>query len=183
MVAVKVQHPYVYGNSKVDIKTMEMLVKVVSWIFPEFKFQWLVDETKKNLPQELDFYNEGKNAEKIQTLLKDFKWLKVPEIYWDLSTKRILTMEFVEGGQVNDLEYIAKHKIDPLDITKKLSRLYSQMIFVEGFVHSDPHPGNILVKKNDQGNVDIILLDHGLYAVSKKLFLNFRLELFEAPRK
>lgn len=65
IVAVKVQHPYVKGNSKVDMKTMEILVKIMSIIFPDFKIQWLVDESKKNLPIELDFLNEGKNAEKV----------------------------------------------------------------------------------------------------------------------
>lgn len=64
-VAVKVQHPYVMGNSKVDMKTMEYLCKIMSIVFPDFKMQWLVDESKKNLPIELDFLNEGRNAEKV----------------------------------------------------------------------------------------------------------------------
>lgn len=64
-VAVKIQHPYVKGNSRVDMKTMEILCKIMSWAFPDFKMQWLVEETKKNLPIELDFINEGKNAEKV----------------------------------------------------------------------------------------------------------------------
>lgn len=76
-------------------------------------------------------------------------------------------MEYVEGGQINDLPYIQANKIDPFDISHKLGCLYSQMIFGEGFVHSDPHPGNILVKKNAKTNkAEVILLDHGLYAVS-----------------
>jgi aarF domain-containing kinase len=75
-------------------------------------------------------------------------------------------MEYVEGGQVNDLAYIRMNSIDPYEVADKLSQLYSQMIFIHGFVHSDPHPGNILVKKTPTGGVDIILLDHGLYAVS-----------------
>lgn len=64
-VAVKVQHPYVKGNSIVDMKTMEILCKLMSLVFPDFKMQWLVDESKKNLPIELDFLNEGRNAEKV----------------------------------------------------------------------------------------------------------------------
>lgn len=64
-VAVKVQHHYVRGNAKVDIVTMEYCVKIMSWIFPDFKFQWLVDESKKNLPVELDFMQEGRNTEKV----------------------------------------------------------------------------------------------------------------------
>ena len=64
-VAVKVQHSYVRGNSRVDMKTMEILCKIMGWVFPDFKFQWLVEESKKNLPIELDFLHEGKNAERV----------------------------------------------------------------------------------------------------------------------
>ncbi|KAF7284228.1 hypothetical protein GWI33_022380 [Rhynchophorus ferrugineus] len=170
VVAVKVQHPYVQGNSKVDMTTMEYLVKLMSLVFPEFKFQWLVDESKKNIPQELNFAQEGKNAEKIAQMFEKVDWLKVPKVRWDLTTKRVLTMDFVDGGQVNDLEYIKAHNINPYEISNKLGKLYSEMIFINGFVHSDPHPGNILVKKNAKGTCDIILLDHGLYADLKDDF-------------
>ncbi|KAJ6630495.1 AarF domain-containing kinase 1, partial [Pseudolycoriella hygida] len=162
-VAVKVQHPFVKGNSIVDMKTMEYLCKVMAWVFPDFKMQWLVDETKKNLPKELNFLHEGENAEKAAKMFQNYKWLKVPKIYWELSTQRVLTMDFLEGGQVNDLEYIESNKIDPFEVANKIGQLYSNMIFTNGFVHSDPHPGNILLKKTPKG-VDIILLDHGLYA-------------------
>lgn len=80
VVAVKVQHPYVQGNCRVDMTTMELLVKIMSWVFPEFKFQWLVDESKKNIPKELNFIQEGKNAEKISKLFENYDWLKVPTI-------------------------------------------------------------------------------------------------------
>lgn len=80
VVAVKVQHPYVQGNAKVDMKTMEVLVKIMSYVFPEFKFQWLVDETKKNIPQELNFELEGRNAEKVAKMFENIKWLRVPKV-------------------------------------------------------------------------------------------------------
>lgn len=80
VVAVKVQHPYVQGNARVDLRTMEVLVKVMSWVFPEFKFQWLVDETKKNIPQELDFEQEGHNAEKVAKMFEDVHWLRIPKV-------------------------------------------------------------------------------------------------------
>lgn len=67
-VAVKVQHPYVKKSTISDLHTMEVLVNIVAWAFPDFKFQWLVDETKRNVPKELDFTVEGKNAEKIAQL-------------------------------------------------------------------------------------------------------------------
>lgn len=145
---------------------MEYLCKMMAYVFPDFKMQWLVDESKKNLPTELDFLNEGRNAEKVADMFKDCKWLKVPRIFWDISSKRVLVMEYVTGGQVNDLEYIENNKIDRYDVANKIGQLYSKMIFINGFVHSDPHPGNILVSKTARGDTQLILLDHGLYAVS-----------------
>lgn len=56
-------------------------------------------------------------------------------------------------------------RINPYEVSDKLGQLYSEMIFKRGFVHSDPHPGNILVKKSEKGTTEIVLLDHGLYAV------------------
>lgn len=56
----------------VDLKTMEVLVAIVAWIFPEFKFHWLVEETKRNIPKELDFRVEGRNAEKVARLFKEY---------------------------------------------------------------------------------------------------------------
>lgn len=98
-------------------------------------------------------------------MFKDYDWLKIPRIHWELSTDRVLVMDYLRGGQVDDLKYIDEHKIDRIDIASKIGQLYSNMIFTHGFVHSDPHPGNILVKKADDGGTEVILLDHGLYAV------------------
>ncbi|XP_062037533.1 aarF domain-containing protein kinase 1 isoform X1 [Lepus europaeus] len=165
-VAVKVQHPKVQAQSSKDLLLMEVLVLAVKQLFPEFEFMWLVDEAKKNLPLELDFLNEGRNAEKVARMLKHFDFLKVPRIYWELSTKRVLLMEFVDGGQVNDRDYMEKNGIDVNEISRHLGKMYSEMIFVNGFVHCDPHPGNVLVRKRpDTGRPEIVLLDHGLYQV------------------
>ncbi|XP_039993811.1 aarF domain-containing protein kinase 1 isoform X2 [Xiphias gladius] len=173
-VAVKVQHPKVQGQSSKDIVVMEVLVRVVHWLFPDFAFMWLVEEAKKNMPLELDFLNEGHNAEKVANILAHYPFLKVPIIHWDLSTKRILTMEFAEGGQVNDRDYMRKHGISVNEISENLGKMYSEMIFVHGFVHCDPHPGNVLVRKCSQNKkTEIVLLDHGLYQILQP---DFRLD-------
>lgn len=136
----------------------------MAWVFPEFKFKWLVEESKKNIPRELDFTEEAKNTIKVKKMFQHFSWLKIPDILSELSTKRVLVMEYVDGGQVNDINYMKENKINPFDVSDKLGLLYSEMIFRNGFVHSDPHPGNILVKKEEDGKTYIVLLDHGLYA-------------------
>ncbi|XP_077781373.1 aarF domain-containing protein kinase 1 isoform X3 [Podarcis muralis] len=98
----------------------------------------------------------------------------IPKIYWELSTKRVLFMEFMEGGQVNDKAYMERNCINVNEISYNLGKMYSEMIFVNGFVHCDPHPGNVLVKKcPSTGKTHIILLDHGLYQVLSE---NFRLD-------
>ncbi|CAB1431424.1 unnamed protein product [Pleuronectes platessa] len=197
-VAVKVQHPKVQRQSSKDIVVMEVLLRAVHKVFPDFAFMWLVEEAKKNMPLELDFLNEGHNAERVARMLAHYPFLKmnfihddayytgftpdveatpkrrVPMIHWDLSTKRILTMDFAEGGQVNDKDYMKKHGINVNEISESLGKMYSEMIFVHGFVHCDPHPGNVLVRRCPQNKkTEIVLLDHGLYQILKP---DFRLD-------
>ncbi|CAG5115789.1 unnamed protein product [Candidula unifasciata] len=162
IVAVKIQHPKVKARSTADIRTMEVLVHAAGWLFPEFAYVWLAEETKRNLPVELDFLNEGRNCERIAKILSKFKFLKVPKVFWELSSDRVLTMEFCDGGKVNDVDYMKEHNISVNQVTERLGHLYSEMIFVKGYVHCDPHPGNVLVKNTKDGP-QIILLDHGLY--------------------
>ncbi|XP_011535287.1 aarF domain-containing protein kinase 1 isoform X3 [Homo sapiens] len=101
--------------------------------------------------------------------------VEVPRIHWDLSTERVLLMEFVDGGQVNDRDYMERNKIDVNEISRHLGKMYSEMIFVNGFVHCDPHPGNVLVRKHPgTGKAEIVLLDHGLYQMLTEEFrLNY----------
>ncbi|CAM9824095.1 unnamed protein product [Lampetra fluviatilis] len=163
-VAVKVQHHKVRSQATRDLDVMEVLVRGVAWLFPDFRFLWLVEEARKNLPVELDFMNEGRNAERAASMLHKFHFLKVPRIFWELSTDRVLMMEFVEGGQINDRVYMERHGIDVNQVSRYLGRMYSEMIFVEGFVHCDPHPGNVLVHRDPaSGHTEVILLDHGIY--------------------
>ena len=118
----------------------------------------------------------------ISMLLDHHDWLKIPEIHWEATTERVLTMEYCEGntnkqrnnnkpntpfcilgGHVNDLSYLKSQGIDPASISSKISAMYADMIFKLGYVHCDPHPGNVLVQKGDDGKPRVVLLDHGLY--------------------
>ncbi|CAB3396561.1 unnamed protein product [Caenorhabditis bovis] len=164
-VAVKVQHKRVYKNSRTDMNTMELLVNIADAVFPEFKLMWLVNEVKKNLPNELDFLHEAKNADEAAKRFKHLKFLKIPKIKYDYTTKRVLTMEFCEGAQVDDIDYLKKHNIDRHDVCAKIGRTISEMIFLQGYLHSDPHPGNVLINHLGKGKYEIVLLDHGLYLV------------------
>jgi len=162
-VAVKVQHRFVKEHSFVDIYTMDFLVRSVKFFFPQFEFMWLAEEMKKNLPLELSFVQEAKNCEKVARMLREFEWLKVPKIEWDYTTDRLLVMEYCSGCHINDIHSLKKAGVDVYDVSSKIGQMFSKMIFDDGYVHCDPHPGNVLVQKDAAGNTQIVLLDHGLY--------------------
>jgi len=165
-VAVKVQHPLVKMYSQVDIKSMEILIDAVMWMFPDFKLGWLVEETKINLPCELNFLKEGLNAEKAGRLLSHLSWLHIPKVYWDLSTSRVLTMEYCQGLEIGELTQNKQNKLYSYrrEISKKVTQLFSEMIFLHGFIHCDPHPGNLKIDLDSNGKPIVHLLDHGLYS-------------------
>eukprot|EP00731_Ephydatia_muelleri_P027269 Em0019g142a len=163
IVAVKIQRPDVRENSSVDMDTIDFLVWCVKKAFPTFQFGWLAKEVRRNLPVELDFHNEARNQEKFAAMFKHLHFAKSPTVHWDLTTARVLTMDFEEGGKVDNLKYITDNKISVNEVSLKLSQLFSEMIFIHGFIHCDPHPGNVLARKDKNGSVEIVLLDHGLY--------------------
>ncbi|GMR59351.1 hypothetical protein PMAYCL1PPCAC_29546, partial [Pristionchus mayeri] len=182
-VAVKVQHRRVKKNARTDINTMQLMVKITDLIFPDFKLQWLVDEVKKNLPLELDFLHEAANAEKMRVLFGHLPFLKIPTMKLSHSSSRVLTMEFCEGEHINKVEFLKENGIDTHDVCRKLGRLISEMIFQRGYLHSDPHPGNILVNKKKNGQVEIVVLDHGLYLTIEDSFRKLYSQLWLALLK
>ncbi|KAJ7544450.1 hypothetical protein O6H91_09G079800 [Diphasiastrum complanatum] len=148
---------------------MKILSKAIAWVFPEYQFEWIVPEFEKNLSKELDFLQEASNAEKTGRNFSKKEVVKVPEIHWELCTKRVLTMQFMYGWKVDDVQSLVKAGIDPKKVAEVLAEVFAAMIFCHGFVHGDPHPGNILVSgsgnkfASNRSDFAIVLLDHGLY--------------------
>jgi len=161
-VAVKVQHANVRYSAHLDLMLMEAGVLQCAKLFPEFKLGWLARTTRKNLPRELDFLHELQNAEKARLLYRHFSWLHIPKNYEKYSTSRILTMEYCPGIQVNDKAGLKAAGISIDHTMSRVTEMYSEMIFKFGFIHCDPHPGNVLIQKGKSGP-RVILLDHGLY--------------------
>ncbi|OWM84961.1 hypothetical protein CDL15_Pgr027748 [Punica granatum] len=145
-VAVKVQYPGLERQRKLDMMTMHVLSHCVTWLFPEYRFVSL----------------EARNSERTaKNISKDV--ITVPKVFWELTTKQVLTMQFCKGQRVDDVDFLRKMGIDPTKVAKALVEVFAEMILVHGFVHGDPHPGNILVSPTDRGGFTIVLLDHGIY--------------------
>ncbi|CAI9287473.1 unnamed protein product [Lactuca saligna] len=175
-VAVKVQHMHMTDTAAADYATVELIVNTLHRIFPSFNYRWLVDEVRDSLPKELDFLNEAKNSIKcmdnFRRLSPDIaEYVYAPLVYWNLSTTKVLTMEFVEGAEVNDLKSIKKLGVSPHDIARLVSRTFAEMMFKHGFVHCDPHAANLIIRTMPSQRSGIfgrkkpqlVLLDHGLY--------------------
>ncbi|KAF9358646.1 hypothetical protein BGX34_008831 [Mortierella sp. NVP85] len=164
LAAVKVQYNDVSRLFQTDMWTMQTLSNMVGFLFPEFELGWVVEEFRENLTSEFDFTIEARNGEATKERFRKRTDFYVPEIYWDLSTKKILTMEFIQGVKVNDVEGLQKLGVSPKWVRTTLLEVFAEMIFQHGVVHCDPHAGNILVAKDQHtGKSRFVLLDHGLY--------------------
>ncbi|MCO5571473.1 hypothetical protein L7F22_025213 [Adiantum nelumboides] len=172
VVAVKIQYPGLQQQFQIDIATMSFLSHAVAWLFPDYQFQWIVPEFEKTSVKELDFDEEGRNAERTSKFFERHKYVKVPKIFWDKSSHRVLTMEFAHGCKIDDVKALQAAGIDPHKVARVLVEIFAQMIFLHGSVHGDPHPGNILVHCQN-GQFQIVLLDHGLY---RELEESFRID-------
>uniref|UniRef100_A0A8C9PZZ3 AarF domain containing kinase 5 n=1 Tax=Spermophilus dauricus TaxID=99837 RepID=A0A8C9PZZ3_SPEDA len=139
------------------------LLWLLGLMHPSFSFSWVLQDLKGTLAQELDFENEGHNAERCAEELKHFPYVTVPRVHWDKCSKRVLTADFCEGCKVNDMEAIESQGLAVRDVAEKLIQVFAEQIFYTGFIHSDPHPGNVLVRRGLDGKAELVLLDHGLY--------------------
>ncbi|CAD5190536.1 unnamed protein product [Musa acuminata subsp. malaccensis] len=179
-VAVKVQYPGLEQKMKIDITTMAILSKSVSRIFPDYRFDRIIEEFERAMALELDFIQEAKNSERAARYFRNNKIVRIPGVFWDLTTSQVLTMQFCSGHKVDDVEFMRDSNINPREVAKSLMDIFAQMIFVHGFVHGDPHPGNILVSREGRTGFSIVLLDHGIYRELDERFRSDYCELWKA---
>ena len=132
-VAVKVQYPEIAGRVRGDLANLRALFRAVGFLERDFDLMPLVDELGTYVPRELNFVNEAHNLESIGRFFKDRDDIAVPRVHWELTTRRVLVMDYVEGMKVTDRAALKKAGIDPEAVARLLVEAYCEQVFVHGF--------------------------------------------------
>jgi predicted unusual protein kinase regulating ubiquinone biosynthesis (AarF/ABC1/UbiB family) len=172
-VAVKVQYPDIEQIVHTDLANMRRACRVYEKIDPQpMELLPLIDELATHIGFELDFEREARSADRVRKLFERNARVKVPRIYPEYSTRRVLTMELVRGIKITEKEQIVQAGLKPREVLQDLMHIFVHMIMADGFFQADPHPGNLMVTPEGE----IIVLDFGL---SKELPDGFGMGLFE----
>lgn len=147
-VAVKVQRPNLEATIRGDIVILKRVANFVER-FPQLNenADWagMLREFDVTIHEEMDYAAEGHNAETFRENFKNWSNIHVPTIYWDATSKKVLTMEFIHGTKVIDLDAQRRRNISPAKVNRLLIKTYLKQLLEDGFFHADPHPGNLLV--------------------------------------
>ena len=160
-VVVKIQRPQIAELIRTDMEILADIAALVEKYVPEllrFNPAGLVAELSRSIKRELDFFNEARNIELFAKNFKGSKEIYVPRLFWDLTTERMVTLEFIDGIKISDIQQFERHGLDKKRIAYNGTQSILKQIFEDGFFHADPHPGNLFVIP---GNV-IAPIDFGI---------------------
>jgi ubiquinone biosynthesis protein len=180
LVALKVQRPGIVDLIETDLLILHSLADRISATFPDLRVynpKGMVEEFSVQIRRELDFSADGMNAERLKRNMHDLPCVLIPRIYWEFTGPRLLTMEYMEGVRIDDVDAIKAMGLDPGEIADIGFDAYIKQIFVDGFFHGDPHPGNLLVTERGE----VVFLDFGIIGVlrpeKKRIFIDLLLAL------
>nr|WP_256399325.1 AarF/ABC1/UbiB kinase family protein [Haloarchaeobius litoreus] len=160
-VAVKVRRPGVESLVEADLRVIKWSLPLLMRFVGEaraFSLENLADEFAKTIREEMDYNREARMLTEIRANFADFDGVRIPAVLDDYSDARVLTMEYVAGTKINDVERLDELGIDRSHIAETLQETYLQMIIEDGVFHADPHPGNLAV--TDDGT--IVFYDFGM---------------------
>jgi ubiquinone biosynthesis protein len=157
-VVVKVQRPGVIAQIELDLQILHNLAVTASRRWPiaeEYAAVGLVQEFAQTLRQETDYVREGRNAERFAANFLDDETVHFPNVYWEYTTPRVLTLERIGGIKIDDLASLEAAGYDRHRIATNGARMVLKMVFRDRFFHADPHPGNFFVEPGERiGVVD-----------------------------
>ncbi|MGM0389660.1 ABC1 kinase family protein [Natrinema limicola] len=160
-VAVKIRRPNIESLVNADLRVIKWSLPILLYFVGEaraFSLENLADEFSKTIREEMDYEREAEMLTEIRSNFADDDRFRIPDVIESHSDSRVLTMEYIGGTKINDLEELERKGIDRTRIAENLERSYLQMIIDDGVFHADPHPGNLAV--TDEGR--IVFYDFGM---------------------
>ncbi len=170
-VVVKVQRPGIKEIIKADMEILKDLTNLLEKYVPESKQYDPVgmrEELDKSIRREINFNNEARNIQVFGENFKEEKSIFVPKVFWDLTTSKVLTMDFIDGVKISNLSELEKRGIDKKKLALIGGKMVFKQIFEDGFFHADPHPGNLFAL---EGNI-IAPVDYGMMGKLSETTMN-----------
>ena len=161
LVVVKIQRPNIREQIIEDLESLAEIAGVLdrrTKIGKRYHFSGMIEEFHKTLIAELDYRREAGNLTLLADNLSEFERIVVPRPVPDYSTARVLTMDYIAGHKIDGVSPVALLEVDGDALAEELFRAYLKQIFVDGFFHADPHPGNVFLTDDDR----VALLDLGM---------------------
>ncbi|MGZ3421982.1 MAG: ABC1 kinase family protein [Polyangiales bacterium] len=156
-VVVKVQHPGLERSVAIDLALMGVLFRVLGFVFRRVDLGVILRESAEPLRRELDLVLEGKATEALARELEPLDVI-VPKVYWSHTSRRVLTLEFIEGTNIDRHEQLDLWSVDRAAIVGVYLRAFLHQAFVGGTFHADPHPGNVFCTPEGR----LAMLDFGM---------------------
>ena len=160
-VAVKVLRPGIEDIVAIDLRSIRAILRLFDRWFhlgEVIDLDMLDADFSTTFTNELDYQLEAHNAETFQLNLLWDPHVDIPQIFWERSTHKVLTMEFMDGVRIDDLDAMDAMGIDRKEVAKNLMGVFYEMVLDDGYYHADPHPGNIFVRHDGI----IQLIDFGM---------------------
>jgi predicted unusual protein kinase regulating ubiquinone biosynthesis (AarF/ABC1/UbiB family) len=160
-VAVKVRRPGVEELVRADLRVIRFSIPILLRFVDEarsFSLETLADEFEKTITEEMDYARERGMLEAVRENFEDERYIRIPDSVPSHSSGRVLTMEYVPGTKISEIDDLDELGVDRHELAERLQRTYLQMLIVDGVFHADPHPGNLAVQ--DDGT--IVFYDFGM---------------------
>jgi len=160
-VAVKVRRPDIEALVEADLRVIRFSVPLLMPFLDEarsFSLETLADEFATVIRQEMDYNREKRMLEEIRANLRDYPDVRIPASVESHCTRRVLTMEYVPGTKISEVEDVSRLGVDRTALAERLQRVYLRMMIEDGIYHADPHPGNLAVQ--DDGT--LVFYDFGM---------------------
>ncbi|HEY6880461.1 MAG TPA: AarF/UbiB family protein [Polyangiales bacterium] len=178
-VAVKILYPGIRDIIRIDMIIVRLAIRVYKWFVPVDSIENAYHSLVDLLHRETDYLHEAACMKRMSENFKDQEDILFPAVVDEFTTRDVLTMTFMEGVKITNFEAFEQQGIDRKQVATRLIQAFYKQMFVDRFFHADPHPGNFLVQKGEDGRPHIVVLDFGAISEAKDNLIDGLLDVVQ----